>query len=847
MLTPKKPTPNLTIKRTLIFVTRTASAAGVAFLTLPATGQNLPFATFSKKENRIALAQDVKIKPLPRAVIPTELPVGVIGSYSPAHWGPCYLAKRNPTLLWMFPLVVGQQRDEVVSIPQTIGGKTRFKTTLVTLLRRGFGLAPLRADSSKRESFGKSTVVEADASGILTSFDCNFAAAPLTYDVSLAKDEKGFPIPADEWGAGGARVSWTPAFVEPDVDGLLIQVSITNQSKKTERYFVDLFGGLETIQRAFGAKNPDFKLSNEARSITFSNSASPQTFALIASSEGSPIRAYELSEACFSSEGNLTTKDLKGNVLPGGGFDTIKPKPERLCALTRISDINVDPGETRVFHLCVGIASNSEKALESAQILLSQAEKFASERQGVSPLFTEAKKKHDLAKYRSENPSLEKLMAQSLINTPFSDGQRVGIPNRQFDSVNPQGAYQSGKGGWLALGWAGYRPDFSAAQLIPWFLSSQAPAPTPPIDLFALWELFQRTHNRDVLENFYPKAVSRYKELLSACRVSKNSWLCAWSDGSRATLSESVNGRRYSPDCSAYLIRSAKILRAAAQILGRPSAEIEAFQSQITSLSKTMNATLWNPELNRFTSTPIESSASAVVKESDKKSESQDFSLSCLTPLIAGSSSLTELQLNSIVKSINDPMFRSPSGLRSRSKAASEYLSNSAVKGGISFGDQWILWKGLLDRGESEVARQLASDILIAYRVAQTKSNGFPELLDGDTGDPLGRLDSSGDACSLMPMYDAYNTPGTVSSGWDVCILDSTFDKTNDSLRVLYRQLEASCPTTLLCVMGKPGASYTVNGGIKGVFKADSTGALALPVSNDATNQQINILPTGAP
>ena len=811
-----------------------ASASETATLAHPGAGETI--------QN-----QEIKIKPVPKTVIPTELPVGVIGSYSPIHLGPCYLAKRNPSLLWHFPIVVGQQRDEVVSIPQTVGGKTKFKSVLATLLRRGFGLAPLRPDASKLETPGIAQIQEADFAGNLTSAKFTFSPAKLNYSVSLSKDEKGFPIPSEDWGAGSALATWIPAYVESVGDGLLIEVSISNQSKKTERYFIDLYGGLETIQRAFGAKNPEYAVNSDSKAITFSSAGSTQSFALAASGEGSPVRSYELSEACFSSEGNVTSKDINGNVLPFGMFDSSKPKPERLCGLTRISDINVDPGETRVFHLCVGIGSGSEKALDSARFLLKQSESNSPDRVGKSAILEKASAAHLATKYRSAEPSLERLMAQSLVNTPFSDGSRVGVPNRQYESLSPQGAYEQGQGGWMSLGWIGYRPDWAAAQLVPWFLSKQPPNPVPPIDLFALWELYQRTHNRDTLEKFYPSAVLRYNEFLAISRTDKKSWLCAWLVEGNNTFVPNLTLQRNSPDCSAYLIRSAKILKAAAEILQRPQAEIEGLQLHITQLSDALKTNLWSEEGLRFVSKPTDKTALAAAQSSEPGDGSQELNLKSLTPLICGMGSLTEKQDSALISSIADPQFRTAFGLRSEPRDTKRHLSTNRSTGAISFGSQWIFWKALLDHGEAETARKLAADILGAYAAAQLNSNAYPESLDADTGAPIGRLDTSGQACALFPLYEAYHTPGVATAGWDVCLLDSNYDAKDDTLRVVYRPLENSGSGILLCVMGKPNKNYTANGGVKGIFKSDSTGTLTLRVAKDTSTQQINLTPERTP
>ena len=786
---------------------------------------------------------DVVVRASPKTTLPTELPVGVIGSFSPIHYGPCYLASRTPARLFMFPIVVGQQRSEIVSKTIETGGATSFKSIPITLLRRGFGLAPLKKDPANLERFGTSKIIEADASGLLWSALFDFQSAPMSYKVKLSTDEKGLPIQSDDWGAGSVKATWYPGFAEPNIEGIVIQIAITNNSPKIQRYFVDLLGGLETIHRGFVPTNPSFEIAGNKQSLTFNTNGVHEVFAIAASDSGAPTRAYEVTEAYLSSEGDQTTQDEEGNVLPRGVVPLTNPKPNVTLGLTRVSGINVDPGETRSYNLCIGIGVDSETASLSAKTLLRQSEKGVTESSRTGDLLDKALKAHNLAKPRTGDTGLDSLLVQSLVNAPFSDGRRVGVPNRQFDSLLPTGAYQSGKGGWLSLGWAGYRADWAESQLVQWFLSKETPPPVPPVDLFALWELYQRTHNRDMLDKFYPSAFRRYREFLAAGKRETDSWLLVWTDGQRGLPFANRVGQRYSADYSAYAIRSAKILHAAAQILLRPKEETLALEHDIAALSLSLQQNLWNSELASFASKSVRKEESKEAEESAMREGDSKDNLKNLLPLIAGSDSLTNEQNAALLKRILDPIFRSQGGLRSQAKDSPGYQQNSVLHGGIEFGTQWLFWKSLLDRGESAMAQSLALDILNAYKSALTKSGGFPEWLNGDNGDSCGRMDSSGDACALVSLYEAYHKKGTVTAGWDVCLLDANFDKDKGSLRISYRALDSKPAGVILCAMGKPGVIYAVNGGIKGTFTADANGVLTLPISDDATTQQVEIYP----
>ena len=193
----------------------------------------------------------------------------------------------------------------------------------------------------------------------------------------------------------------------------------------------------------------------------------------------------------------------------------------------------------------------------------------------------------------------------------------------------------------------------------------------------------------------------------------------------------------------------------------------------------------------------------------------------------------------------NTDTFLSPAGLRSRSAKSAAYRPGDAYQGGILFGAQWLLWKSLLDRGDSVQAADLAARVLASYEKVVTAGNGFPEALNADTGLGLGRQDSSGDACALIALHAAYHRVGTVSCGWDVSVLDDLYVRAIDYLRVTFRATVPQPKGVILCVMGKPGAKYHATGGIAGDFTSDAAGVLSLPMPNDKTTQQVEITTAG--
>ena len=127
----------------------------------------------------------------------TELPVGQWGCYSTRHAGPCYLANRKVSPLFSFPIVVGQQRDELLSIgSKTPPGKPRLRPERVTLLRRSAGLSPAAVAGDAGGPAPVARIVDADSDGYVTAASIEFTKASVTQDIATRRDTNGAPSPA---------------------------------------------------------------------------------------------------------------------------------------------------------------------------------------------------------------------------------------------------------------------------------------------------------------------------------------------------------------------------------------------------------------------------------------------------------------------------------------------------------------------------------------------------------------------------------------------------------------------------------------------------------------------------
>jgi hypothetical protein len=808
-----------------------------------------------------------------RAAFATELPMGPWGLYAVGNLAPSYLANRFKGQLFTFPLVIGQRRTESLLRPVLeADGKSHLRLQKVALERRSMGMAPMQAaDDDRLETaamlYGNrmARVTNADADGMLWTLHIPFAPAELAQNV-------GGPGGSEEtgWGAGDAVVSLFPAYAEPNMDGLLVRITLRNRSHAPQTWYVDLLGGLALLSENFDLKDLKMHTDSDAKASLLQHKNSEAAFALTADTVPYPVHVYTVRNTYFGPEGRIADRDKNGVALPPGRLGA-KDAPEEniakaagqapagpagLWALTRVDDISIGPGEETTFTLCIGVGKDTEEARHSASALsLLAADSAPDGKLPRSGAYTKALAAHRISQPSTGDTGLDHLLAQSYANVPFDNWRRVGVPSRQWSLPASHGAYRPVEGGFIGLGWADLRADWAAAQLNAWFLAvgdPEAPIKLPqtvaPINLFALWELYQQTLDRKLLEHFYPFARRRYREMLSAGRAGTNNWLFSWKtgmqerDGDKGTMAagfKGVDNRVYSPDYSAFVIRSARILQRMATVLEHSPNEMLGYAHDAEEATQTLNSTLWDAKRGSYVSRPVAPSDAASVPIDE---------LTGLLPLATGSDALDPVQRASLLNRLTDPtLFWSTAGLRSVAKSSAHYMPHDPGNGAVAFGTNWLLWKALLDLGEADTAHTLAMNLLRSYHAAQISTDACPEALDGETGLACGATDVSGDAGALLDMHAAYHQVGNIATGWNLLLLDRRYDRSSDMMRVVFRPVEKNGSAILICVMGKPNGKYMLQGATVHEATADADGVLTLSLTPSSTTQELTVQPSAKP
>ncbi len=697
----------------------------------------------------IAMAQTLPL-PLAKAIQATELPVGAWGCYARTHAGPCYQARRFPVQLLSFPIVVGQSRVETIRTMETgANGKRSLKSREVVIRRRSMGLSPVDAaldDIQPGAGLGRinriACVSDADADGFLWTHKVEFEAAQTSQKLAPTLDPLGNVTTPQNWGAGTAKISCFPAFSDPGADGLLIRIELENSSDIVESFYVDLLAGIDTSTALFSADALQFDLKPDA--IVMKHPGSDQVFCIGSRSAIAP-RNFEVNQTYFSNTANVVDADKLGGSSPPGlrlDGDTSIDKTAK-WGLSRLDSIAINAKSTQVIWLCVGVGKDAEAAITSQRTLLNIAEDApVSAKIQRTGAYTRATELHHKSKFVSGNDVIDRLTSQMIVNTPSIISRRLGVPSRLNRNYS---TYHTEFGGYTALGWEPYRPDWAAAQMNAWFAtitSSDAPLsanhaiPTP--DLFSAWQLYQQSGSESYLKAVYPYAHHRYLELVSASRLHQDgSWLFGWPifDANGATDTKAPEVTVADPGCSARIAVSAEILAQVASIIHRPSPEIQSFLDDRTHVLERLNVDLWSDLGSMFHARDAKSLLSGL-----PGMHAATDNLAGLMPLICGADAFSPDRLTAMLKRLKDPQeFWSPNGIRSLSKKSANYKPEDISAGGVKFGDNLLLWQALVDLGETDTARSLAENLLTGYERAATASGGLPQWLNGETGAAAGQ------------------------------------------------------------------------------------------------------------
>ncbi len=142
-------------------------------------------------------------------------------------------------------------------------------------------------------------------------------------------------------------------------------------------------------------------------------------------------------------------------------------------------------------------------------------------------------------------------------------------------------------------------------------------------------------------------------------------------------------------------------------------------------------------------------------------------------------------------------------------KRAPYYSPYGYWNGSVWMPHQWILWKALIDRGETDLAFEIADKSLKVWAKELDASYNCFENFMCHNGRGSGYHHFSGLSCPISLFFETYYTPNTVTTGWASIIEDIEYDNGISSVTATALKDGTSI---LICLKSDKEYKFTVNG-----------------------------------
>lgn len=305
-----------------------------------------------------------------------------------------------------------------------------------------------------------------------------------------------------------------------------------------------------------------------------------------------------------------------------------------------------------------------------------------------------------------------------------------------------------------------------------------------PVQHSQYLELWNRTGDRAMLAYLYPRLRRHYEFLVGRSGGSttarlRSGLLATWdyfynSGGwddlpPQVRVHENKLTPRIAPMVTtAHVIRAAKILRMAAEELGRRS-DVTHYDADVARLSGAVLDNGWDAATGYFGYVLHDEAGQPIGLLRTANGENANKTLDGVSPLVSGITS-TE-QTAAMLRNLKDPArLATPMGITAVDRSASYYRPDGYWNGTVWFPHQWFMWKALLDQGEHAYAWQVARTALALYqREAEADWSSY-EHFQLSTGRGVGWHQFSGLSAPIANWFSSYFELGRLSTGYDLWV-----------------------------------------------------------------------------
>ncbi|UKT65028.1 MGH1-like glycoside hydrolase domain-containing protein [Pedobacter mucosus] len=310
-----------------------------------------------------------------------------------------------------------------------------------------------------------------------------------------------------------------------------------------------------------------------------------------------------------------------------------------------------------------------------------------------------------------------------------------------------------------------------------------------PVQVYALLDALNKTQSKAAAQYFYPR-LKRYYAFLSGSmgssttrKLSSNilkTWDYFYNSGgwddypAQVAVHEQKLESSVTPVITtAQCIRFAKILRMMARATGN-RADLPLYDKDIRTFSASLQQYAWNPESGYFSY--LRHDQSGKPEGPLRYSDGNDYNMGLdgAYPLMAGI--CDSAQQSILLAKIFSPRHMwTPSGLGVVDQSAPYFRKDGYWNGSVWMPHQWFMWKTMLDLGRPDLAMQIASTGLEVFKKETDNSYYTFEHYLAQNGRGAGWHQFSGLSTPLLSWYNACYKQGTITTGFEILLQESTF------------------------------------------------------------------------
>ena len=335
------------------------------------------------------------------------------------------------------------------------------------------------------------------------------------------------------------------------------------------------------------------------------------------------------------------------------------------------------------------------------------------------------------------------------------------------------------------------------------FVLHGTPLPTQ-ILLYA--ELVNKSSDTELAKRFYPRVKAMYsyfsKQKNNTASGIFSLWHLFYNSGgwddypTQKYLHELKKEESISPVVNtAFTILCAKILAPIARLVGEDDS---LFLEDVEFFSRALNEYAWDEESGYYGYVEHENGKISIFKNMGVNA---DMGMDGAYPYIVGASD--EYRSKRILENIKKGMM-TDIGVSVVDTRAPYYSRSGYWNGSVWVPHQWILWKALLDYGETDLATEIAEKALSLWERETSATYNCYEHFMIENGRGAGFHQFSGLSTPVLMWFESYYKPYSVTSGFCTLVSDKKRNENGLSFKL---SSTAKAPTVIVCL--EEGREYS--------------------------------------